>query len=164
MENQESKYCLIHGIQSFSEEYAPIPPESLPRKVRLAIRRRLNSNQVHKFKNETSCLLDIFLAFLGIKKRTSPSIDDPPTSDLKPGDLVRVRSQEEIKTTLDHWGRLKGCMFMSEGMSGYCGTIQRIFKPMERFLDERDYQLKKTHGIVLLQGLYCQGVLRLWPL
>ncbi len=72
------------------------------------------------------------------------------------GDLVRVRSREEIEATLDEWQELKGCAFTPE-MWQYCGTTQRVLKPMEVFLDERDYRNKKCSGIVLLEGLICQG-------
>ena len=75
---------------------------------------------------------------------------------LKTGDLVRVRSRVDIEATLDGWNELKGCAVMPD-MWQYCGTTQRVFKVVERFVDERDYRLKKGTGIVLLEGLICQG-------
>ena len=75
---------------------------------------------------------------------------------LRPGDLVRIRSREEIQQTLNNWGQLKGCSFMEE-MRHHCGTTQRVFKRVEQFLDERDYLIKKCHGIVLLEGVICGG-------
>jgi hypothetical protein len=74
------------------------------------------------------------------------------------GQSVRVRSTEEIQATLDPWNYLKGCGFMEE-MRQYCGTNQRVLKPVQRFLDERDYRVKKTRGIVLLEGLHCEGTI-----
>lgn len=79
-----------------------------------------------------------------------------PAEKLQAGDRVRVRTTEEIKATLDRWNELKGCAFLSE-MWQYCGTEQRVLVRMERFLDERDYKVKKCHGIVLLEGLMCTG-------
>jgi hypothetical protein len=76
--------------------------------------------------------------------------------NLKPGDWVIVKSKEEIKETLNNWNQLKGCAFMEE-MWPYCGTKQRVLKRVERFLDERDYLVKKCKGIVLLEGVMCQG-------
>jgi hypothetical protein len=76
---------------------------------------------------------------------------------LKAGDMVRIRSSDEIKASLDSHGRLKGCGFMPE-MEPYCNTVQRVFKPVERFLDEYDYTVRKVKGIVLLESLYCLGV------
>lgn len=74
------------------------------------------------------------------------------------GQSVRVRSKEEIQATLDPWNYLKGCGFMEE-MWQYCGTKQRVLKPVQRFLDERDYRVKKARGIVILEGLHCQGTI-----
>jgi len=73
------------------------------------------------------------------------------------GDWVRIRPLAEIKAGLNANRRLKGCQFMPE-MEPYCGTIQRVFKPVERFLNEGDYTIRKASGIVLLENLYCQGV------
>lgn len=86
---------------------------------------------------------------------TAPATNSTTTS-LKAGDLVRVRSREEIEATLSEWKELKGCMFMLE-MWQYCGTTQRVLKPVERFVDERDLRVKKCKGIVLLEGVICQG-------
>jgi hypothetical protein len=75
---------------------------------------------------------------------------------LEPGDVVRVKTKEEIKATLDLWNRCKGCDIMEE-MYVYCGTTQRVFKKVERFVDERDYRFKKCKGIVFLEGVFCEG-------
>jgi hypothetical protein len=69
---------------------------------------------------------------------------------------VRIRSKEEIRATLDNWNQRRGCSFLDE-MWPYCGTQQRVFKRVERFLDERDYLTKRCKGIVLLEGLICEG-------
>jgi hypothetical protein len=75
---------------------------------------------------------------------------------LQAGDLVHVRSKCEIRATLDRWNRLKGCDFMEE-MWSYCGTIQRVLKRVDRFLSEQDYRIRRCRGIVLLDGVACQG-------
>jgi len=75
---------------------------------------------------------------------------------LKAGDSVRIKSRGEIQATLNQWNQLKGCSFMEE-MWPYCGTEQRILKRVEKFLDERDYLLKKCRGIVILDGVFCEG-------
>ncbi len=74
------------------------------------------------------------------------------------GDLVRVRSRQEIIATLDPFGELKGCAFLPQ-MFDYCGTEQRIFRVMQRFMDERDSKMKKVRGVVLLESLICKGTL-----
>lgn len=75
---------------------------------------------------------------------------------LQAGEWVRVRSRAEIEATLDRFGELKGCAFL-DGMWQYCGTEQRVLVSMERFLDERDYRVKKVRGVVLLEGVLCTG-------
>ncbi len=75
---------------------------------------------------------------------------------LREQDLVRVRTREEIEATLDPFNELKGCAFL-EYMWQYCGTTQRVLQPVERFLDERDYKVKKVRGVVLLESVICHG-------
>jgi len=75
---------------------------------------------------------------------------------LKKADWVRVRSRAEIDATLDPFKELKGCAFLPE-MYQYCGTQQRVLKSMQRFMDERDYKLKKARGVILLENVICNG-------
>jgi hypothetical protein len=86
---------------------------------------------------------------------TTPTVNST-TDHLKTGDWVLVRSRKEIEATLDRWKELKGCAFL-EYMWQYCGTTQQVLQPMERFLDERDYKVKKVKGVVLLKDVLCHG-------
>ncbi len=72
------------------------------------------------------------------------------------GEVVRVRSREEILATLDPFKELKGCAFLP-AMYQYCGTEQRVFRSMQHFMDERDYKLKKVRGVILLENVICNG-------
>jgi hypothetical protein len=74
------------------------------------------------------------------------------------GDLVMVRTREEIEKTLDPWGALNRCGFMEE-MWKYCGTRQKVLKRVERFLDERDYLVKRARGVVILENVLCAGTI-----
>ena len=78
------------------------------------------------------------------------------TERLQPGDIVRIRSKNEIRATLNPWNSLKGCIIMEE-MWPYCGTTKRVFKRVDRFLDERDYLVKKCYNLVILEGVFCNG-------
>ncbi len=81
----------------------------------------------------------------------------PKESDrLSAGDWVRIRPDQEIRAMLDPFKETRGCAFLDE-MYQYCGTKQRILKSMERFLDERDYKVKKVRGIFLLENVICNG-------
>ncbi len=84
--------------------------------------------------------------------RTVNAIKEP----LQAGDKVRVLSLDEIEATLDEDGKTKGCVFM-KAQEKYCGSVQRVFKSMERFVDERDFNVKKCKGMVLLEGVMCDG-------
>ncbi len=79
-------------------------------------------------------------------------------SALKPGDVVVVRSKEEILETLDENRSLEGCGFMTE-MWQYCNTRQKIFKRVRYFFDERSSKFLKARSTVFLEGLRCSGKL-----
>ena len=156
-DSEEIEICQLHCIPNYFEGFAEIPPESLPRKIRLFTRRSLNVRQVRAIKRNISKLVKWFLDSILRSEKSSNSEASMEVPYLMAGDLVRVRSKEEIEATLNPWGILKGCKFMTLEMSPYCGTTQRVFKRLERFVDERDYHVKKSHGVVLLDGLYCEG-------
>ncbi|NDJ76216.1 MAG: hypothetical protein GYB65_08145 [Chloroflexi bacterium] len=78
------------------------------------------------------------------------------------GDWVRVRSKDQIKATLNLWGELNGCSFMPD-MWNYCGSVQRVLKPVRYFIDERDYRRKRCSGVVLLEGVICEGLPQYGP-
>lgn len=78
------------------------------------------------------------------------------TLDLAPGELVEVRSIEEILTTLDHNRRNKGLRWMT-GMRQYCGKRYRVHKRVERIMLETNGELRNMKNTVLLQGVMCDG-------
>jgi len=84
------------------------------------------------------------------------AMDFAPAVPFKTGDLVRVRSREAIDSTLDPFKELKGCAFLPD-MYQYCGTQQRVLRSMQRFMDERDYKMKKARGVILLENVFCTG-------
>ncbi len=90
------------------------------------------------------------------KTVTSKAGTASTAAPLQPGDLVRVRNREAIQATLNHWNQLNRCSFMEE-MAAYCGTTHLVLKRVEKFLDERDYLMKKCRGIVILDGVFCEG-------
>lgn len=56
--------------------------------------------------------------------------------DLQPGELVRVKSVEEIVGTLDGENRNRGMSFDRE-MLKYCGREARVLRRVERIIDEK---------------------------
>lgn len=79
-----------------------------------------------------------------------------PAIPFESGELVLVRSRQEIDATLDPFRELKGCAFL-EDMYQYCDTQQSVLKSMQYFIDERDYKRKKVRGVILLEGVICNG-------
>jgi hypothetical protein len=141
------KACQIHSVAKM---------DTGPKKqYRRPLRRMLGyeaSRVIEKYLNSYKN----FLARIR-GQNTKPAVvvrnNQPP---LQAGDLVRVRSVQDIKATLDHSGKLKGCGFGTE-MEQFCDSIQRVLKPVVRFVDERDYSVRKGKGIVILENITCKG-------
>ncbi|MEV4252701.1 hypothetical protein AB0J52_05975 [Spirillospora sp. NPDC049652] len=77
--------------------------------------------------------------------------------DLKPGELVRIKSRDEIIKTLNKDLLNRGMGFENE-MARHCGKTARVRARVERVLDERTGRLliMKTPCIIL-EGLVCEG-------
>ena len=145
--------CQIKDVRHIADG----PQETVPlgKSVRLLVRKILGPRKAQKIKKYVYNLLNLYPRHKG-KVTKLPVQPLHHTMTLKAGDQVRVRSKDEIEATLDYWGQLKGCTFIPE-MAQHCDTIQRVLKPVERFVDERDLRIRKTKGIVLLEGIVCQG-------
>ena len=77
--------------------------------------------------------------------------------DLGPGELVRVRSKEEIAQTLGANGKTRGLWFDRE-MLPYCGQTHTVKRRVERFIDERSGELVElASDAVILDGVICRG-------
>ena len=77
--------------------------------------------------------------------------------NLQPGELVRVKSKEEIAKTLTPDGRNRGLWFDRE-MLPYCGGVYRVRQRIERFINERDGKLLVLKNQpVTLEGVVCSG-------
>ena len=73
------------------------------------------------------------------------------------GDIVTIRSLEEIRTTLDGSGCLDGLPFMTE-MAGLSGHQALVFRRVDKIYDYgRTKKLRRLKGAVLLTGLRCDG-------
>ena len=140
--------CQIHGLAQMAE-MVPLTISLWQRKnrVRRMIKRRYRY------------LVNLFAEIADTRVKNGVlSKKERNTKRLEAGDLVRVKTKEEIKATLDRWNRCRGCDIMEE-MYKYCGTTQRILKRVERFVDEKDYRFKKCNGIVFLKDVFCEGTL-----
>jgi hypothetical protein len=76
---------------------------------------------------------------------------------LQPGDLVRVKSKEEIAATLAPDGRNRGLSFDRE-MMAYCGGTYRVRQRVRRFIDEARAQMVELKtDAVTLDDVVCSG-------
>jgi hypothetical protein len=87
-------------------------------------------------------------------------LDKPaPRSDLNlaPGDLVRVKSFEDILNTINVNNSNRGLSFDAE-MVMFCGKTHRVRTSVERFIDEATGRMKtlKTPAVIL-EGGFCRG-------
>jgi hypothetical protein len=78
-------------------------------------------------------------------------------TDLRPGELVRIRSKAEIMATLNKQQLNRGLGFDAE-MSRFCGRTARVARRVNHIIDERTGRMltMKTPCIVL-EGVVCEG-------
>ena len=76
--------------------------------------------------------------------------------DLQPGELVEVKSIDEILATLGPDRKFKGLLWMT-GMRKYCGKRYRVFKRIENILLETNGDSRRMTNTVILEGVMCDG-------
>ncbi|MFJ2028461.1 hypothetical protein [Streptosporangium sp. NPDC087985] len=77
--------------------------------------------------------------------------------DLQPGELVRIKSKEEIVKTLNQ-DLLNRGMGFEEEMSRYCGQTARVLSRVDRCIDERTGRmLQMKNPCIVLEGIVCAG-------
>jgi hypothetical protein len=87
------------------------------------------------------------------------TLDKTPseTLGLQPGDLVQVKSFEEILKTLNKKNRNKGLYFAPE-MVPFCTSVRRVRARVERIIDERTGKMLTLPGeCLILEGAMCTG-------
>jgi len=77
--------------------------------------------------------------------------------NLQPGELVEVRSKEEIMATLDKSQRNRGLWFDSE-MLPYCGGIYRVLRRVHQIVDEKTGKMvNMKNPCIVLEGVVCKS-------
>jgi hypothetical protein len=80
-----------------------------------------------------------------------------PGGNLRPGEMVEVRSLPEILATLDERGCLDGLPFMPE-MAAFCGHCVAVQRRLEKVWEyAHGTGIRRVRDAVLLQGLRCDG-------
>lgn len=79
------------------------------------------------------------------------------TLNLKPGELVRIKSFEEIRKTIYYDNKNRGMAFDGE-LVPYCGRTFRVRGSVEKFIDEKTGKIKtmKTPAVIL-DDVFCRA-------
>lgn len=87
-------------------------------------------------------------------------VDQPTparTVDLKPGELVRVKTFKEILATLNTANKNRGLYFDAEAVP-YCGGTYRVRNRVHKFIDEKTGKLiTSKNSPLILEGVSCQA-------
>jgi hypothetical protein len=79
------------------------------------------------------------------------------TLDLQPGDMVRIKSKEEIVKTLDRAKRNRGLSFDTE-MVPYCGRTARVRGRINRIIHEHTGKMIEIKSdSIILEGVVCKA-------
>jgi hypothetical protein len=79
--------------------------------------------------------------------------------NLQPGELIQVRSKDEISRTINANHRNRGLSFDVE-MVRYCGGTFRVLRRVEKIIDEKSGKMIYPPGACLiLDGVTCSGCL-----
>lgn len=77
--------------------------------------------------------------------------------NLQPGERVRVKSYDEILTTLDADNRNRGLVFDAE-MVPYCGRVFRVLQRVQRIVNEKTGRMMEfKNPCIILQGVVCEA-------
>lgn len=72
------------------------------------------------------------------------------------GDMVRVLSYSQIRSTLDEKGVFKNLAFQ-EPMRKYCNNTYEVFKIPQYVLNNGGRKINRCKDVVILRGLHCNG-------
>jgi hypothetical protein len=76
------------------------------------------------------------------------------TLGLQPGELVAIKSLEEVTATLDKQGRNRGLVCDIE-LTKMCGKEYRVRCRLERMISEATGMMREVHGTVILENNMC---------
>lgn len=77
---------------------------------------------------------------------------------LAPGELVRIKTKQEVEATLDTTGKNRGMYFGNEEASRHCGSTFPVLTPINRMILEDSGKMRAIKSTVLLQGTACSGL------
>ncbi len=115
----------------------------------------------NKFQKANARLLPRFPLIGGARKYPFVVGTESPTTfpplNLQPGDLVEVRSKEEIFQTLDLEDSTRGLRYDSE-MLRYGGRRGRVLRRVEKIIDEKTGKMLTIKAdCIIIDGFVCTG-------
>jgi hypothetical protein len=92
-----------------------------------------------------------------MKSTTKRQLEFESTDDLQPGDLVQIRTEAEVRSTLSKDNVFKGLGVMPE-MAKFYGKEYRVFKKVNKMIIEATGELRQIKSpTYLLEGVLCDG-------
>ncbi len=91
---------------------------------------------------------------------TIPIGTTTPTArlDLKPGELVRIKSKAKIEETVDENGKNRGLSFDKE-MAPYCGRVVSVRRSVVIIIDEKTGRMRHMkQPCIMLDGVVCNSL------
>lgn len=102
------------------------------------------------------------LRMCGILGRKAISISVPPDKEalnLRRGEWVEVKAEQEIRRTLNENQRYKE-LYFGGGMREFCGKRYRVHKRIKLILLQGDLERRTAKNAVLLEGVTCEAQAR----
>jgi hypothetical protein len=82
--------------------------------------------------------------------------EDGSGDTLKIGDMVKVLSYSQIRSTLNDRGVFKNLKFQ-QPMEKYCNNTYEVLRIPQYVLNNGGRKINKCKDVVILRGLYCNG-------
>jgi hypothetical protein len=93
---------------------------------------------------------------LGRQLRGRNTVSPKGQLGLGPGELVEIKSRDEIEATLTSEGKNRGLSFEAE-MVEHCGRRYRVAFPLRKIISQQTGEMIELDGTVVLEGVACQG-------
>lgn len=78
-------------------------------------------------------------------------------AQFRAGEIVRVKTREDVANSLDSTNKLEGCLF-TEQMWKYCGYTYPVLKVVKSFFSEHKKRTYKPRSpLYVLENVICEG-------